>query len=104
MQDYCGYPLMTLCVYHCLVNFNREMVKVYVAILSMMTMTQPSLWRVHWKMETLSTSPSLLTEDILPSLKSAMQLEPGIYLALTSVRYEHVHAGLLSDMKLMALV
>ena len=59
----------------------------YVAILSMMTMTQLSLWRVHWKMETLSTSPSLLTEDILPSLKSGMQLEPGIYLALTSVRY-----------------
>ena len=79
----------------------------YVAILSMMTMTQPSLWRVHWKMETLSTSPSLLTEDILPSLKSVMQLELGIYLALTSVRhmYNNVHAaGLSSDIKLMALV
>ena len=70
----------------------------YVAILSMMTMTQPSLWRVHWKMETLSTSPSLLTEDILPSLKSSMQLEAGIYLALTLVRYAHVHAGLSSDL------
>ena len=70
----------------------------YVAILSMMTMTQPSLWRVHWKMETWSTSPSLLTEDILPSLKSAMQLEPGIYLALNSVRYVCVHAGVSSDM------
>lgn len=90
---YLMFMWLYTCNYMWIVNVHLILLyrlwKVFVAILSTLRMTQLVLWirRFHW--ETLSLSPSPLTEGVI--FKSAMQLEPGFYLMLTSVRYIHVH-------------